>query len=41
MSAQIIGFENNQRISTQKLLQQIYAALEAGETEFEVLSSVV
>jgi NADPH-dependent glutamate synthase beta subunit-like oxidoreductase/Pyruvate/2-oxoacid:ferredoxin oxidoreductase delta subunit len=39
MAAQITGFENNQRISTQKLLQQIYAALEAGETEFEVLSS--
>lgn len=40
MSAQIIGFdENKKRISTQDLLQQIYAALEKGETEFEVLSS--
>jgi NADPH-dependent glutamate synthase beta subunit-like oxidoreductase/ferredoxin len=38
--AQIIGFdEKKQRISTQQLLQQIYRALEAGETEFEVLSS--
>jgi NADPH-dependent glutamate synthase beta subunit-like oxidoreductase/Pyruvate/2-oxoacid:ferredoxin oxidoreductase delta subunit len=38
--AQIIGFdENKKRISTQQLLQQIYSALEAGETEFEVLSS--
>jgi len=40
MSAKINGFdENNKRISTQQLLQQIYASLEAGETEFEVLSS--
>jgi NADPH-dependent glutamate synthase beta subunit-like oxidoreductase/Pyruvate/2-oxoacid:ferredoxin oxidoreductase delta subunit len=40
MSANIIGFdENKQRISTQALLQQIYRALESGETEFEVLSS--
>ena len=40
MAAYINGFdENNQRISTQQLLQKIYAALEAGETEFEVLSS--
>ncbi len=40
MPAQIIGFDDNKkRISTQKLLQQIYQALEAGETEFEVLSS--
>ncbi len=40
MAAQIQGFdENNKRVSTQSLLQQIYAALEAGETEFEVLSS--
>jgi NADPH-dependent glutamate synthase beta subunit-like oxidoreductase/Pyruvate/2-oxoacid:ferredoxin oxidoreductase delta subunit len=39
MAAEINGFENNQRISTQQLLQQIYAALEAGETEFNVLSS--
>ncbi|GAB4557394.1 MAG: FAD-dependent oxidoreductase [Geothermobacteraceae bacterium] len=40
MAAKIIGFdENNKRISTQQLLQKIYAALEAGETEFEVLSS--
>ena len=36
MSAQIIGFdEKNRRISTQQLLQQIYAALEQGETEAE------
>ena len=40
MAAHINGFDkNNQRISTQQLLQKIYAALEAGETEFEVLSS--
>jgi NADPH-dependent glutamate synthase beta subunit-like oxidoreductase/Pyruvate/2-oxoacid:ferredoxin oxidoreductase delta subunit len=40
MSAQIIGFDEQQkRISTQQLLQKIYAGLEAGETEFEVLSS--
>jgi len=40
MAAQINGFdENNKRISTQALLQKIYKALEAGETEFEVLSS--
>ena len=40
MAAQIIGFDDkNQRISTQVLLQQIYHSLEAGETEFEVLSS--
>jgi len=40
MAAKIIGFdENNRRISTQQLLQKIYAALEAGETEFEILSS--
>ncbi|HAD05344.1 MAG TPA: 4Fe-4S ferredoxin, partial [Desulfuromonas sp.] len=40
MPAQIIGFDaNNKRISTQQLLQKIYAGLEAGETEFEVLSS--
>jgi len=40
MSAEIIGFDkNNKRISTQQLLQQIYAALERGETEFQVLSS--
>ncbi|AMV71180.1 FAD-dependent oxidoreductase [Desulfuromonas carbonis] len=38
--AQISGFDtNNKRISTQQLLQQIYKSLEAGETEFEVLSS--
>ncbi|MGM0415345.1 MAG: FAD-dependent oxidoreductase [Thermodesulfobacteriota bacterium] len=30
---------DNHRISTQSLLQQIYAALEQGETDFEVLSS--
>ena len=40
MSAKIIGFdENNQRISTQQLLQQIYGALDAGQTEFEILAS--
>ncbi len=40
MPAQIIGFdEKNQRISTQQLLQKIYAGLEEGQTEFEVLSS--
>ncbi len=40
MPAQIIGFDDNKkRISTQQLLQKIYAALESGETEFEVLSS--
>ena len=40
MPAQINGFDENQkRISTQQLLQQIFTALEAGETEFEVLSS--
>jgi NADPH-dependent glutamate synthase beta subunit-like oxidoreductase/Pyruvate/2-oxoacid:ferredoxin oxidoreductase delta subunit len=39
MPAQIVGFESNRRISTQELLQKIYASLEAGETEFEILSS--
>ena len=40
MTAKIQGFnENNNRISTQELLQQIYAALGRGETEFEVLAS--
>lgn len=40
MSAKIIGFdEKDQRISTQQLLQKIYAALDSGETDFEVLSS--
>ncbi len=39
MAIKIAGFENNRRISTQKLLQKIYAALDAGETDFEVLSS--
>jgi NADPH-dependent glutamate synthase beta subunit-like oxidoreductase/Pyruvate/2-oxoacid:ferredoxin oxidoreductase delta subunit len=40
MAANINGFDqNNKRVSTQQLLQQIYAALEQGETEFEVLSS--
>ena len=40
MSAKIIGFDqNNQRVSTQQLLQQIYAELENGQTEFEILSS--
>ena len=39
MAAEIIGFEDNKRISTQQLLQRIHAALEGGETEFQVLSS--
>nr|WP_320049817.1 FAD-dependent oxidoreductase [uncultured Desulfuromonas sp.] len=40
MAAQINGFDaKNRRLSTQVLLQNIYASLEAGETEFEVLSS--
>lgn len=39
MAAQINGIEQNKRISTQDLLQQIYQSLEQGETEFEVLSS--
>ena len=40
MTAKIQGFnENNNRISTQGLLRQIYAALDHGETEFEVLAS--
>jgi NADPH-dependent glutamate synthase beta subunit-like oxidoreductase/glutamate synthase domain-containing protein 3/Pyruvate/2-oxoacid:ferredoxin oxidoreductase delta subunit len=40
MTAKIHGFnESKTRISTQDLLMQIYAALEQGETEFEVLSS--
>lgn len=40
MSVKIVGFDQeNKRISTQQLLQQIYSALESGKTEFEVLSS--
>ena len=40
MAAQINGFNaDKRRISTQILLQQIYTALDNGETEFEVLSS--
>jgi NADPH-dependent glutamate synthase beta subunit-like oxidoreductase/glutamate synthase domain-containing protein 3/ferredoxin len=40
MAAIISGYDaNHRRISTQTLLQQIYAALEQGETEFEVTSS--
>ncbi|MDY0189843.1 MAG: FAD-dependent oxidoreductase [Desulfuromonas sp.] len=40
MATLINGFDAKQRrISTQILLQQIYAALENGETEFEVQSS--
>jgi NADPH-dependent glutamate synthase beta subunit-like oxidoreductase/glutamate synthase domain-containing protein 3/Pyruvate/2-oxoacid:ferredoxin oxidoreductase delta subunit len=40
MSAFISGFdEQNKRISTQQLLQKIYASLEQGETEFEILAS--
>lgn len=40
MTAQIIGYDEKQkRISTQQLLQKIYTALDAGETEFEITSS--
>ena len=40
MTVQLKGFDDsNNRVSTQVLLQQINAALEQGETEFEVLSS--
>ena len=40
MAVEINAFkENNERISTQVLLQQIYAALENGETDFKILSS--
>jgi len=40
MPAFISGFdEQNKRISTQQLLQKIYAALDQGETEFEILAS--
>lgn len=40
MAAEINGFDaDERRISTQILLQQIYTALDNGETEFEVLSS--
>ncbi len=40
MAAEIIGFDKNKkRISTQQLLQEIYSALDKGETEFEILSS--
>ena len=40
MAAKITGFDqDNKRISTQQLLQQIYQQLEQGETEFEILSS--
>jgi NADPH-dependent glutamate synthase beta subunit-like oxidoreductase/glutamate synthase domain-containing protein 3/Pyruvate/2-oxoacid:ferredoxin oxidoreductase delta subunit len=40
MAAFISGFdEHNKRISTQQLLQKIYAALDSGETEFEILAS--
>ncbi len=40
MAAQINGFNaDGRRISTQILLQQIYTALDNGETEFEVLAS--
>jgi len=40
MAAFISGFdEQNKRISTQQLLQKIYASLEQGETEFEILAS--
>ncbi|MEJ2470789.1 MAG: FAD-dependent oxidoreductase [Desulfuromonadales bacterium] len=40
MAAIITGYDDRQRrISTQQLLQQIYAALDSGETDFEVTSS--
>ncbi|UFS69307.1 FAD-dependent oxidoreductase [Geomonas sp. RF6] len=40
MAAFISGFDDqNKRISTQQLLQKISAALEGGETEFEILAS--
>jgi len=40
MPVKIVGFDKNkQRISTQQLLRKIYAALEKGETKFEVHSS--
>lgn len=40
MPVKINAFNDNKdRISTQSLLQQIYAALEQGETDFEILSS--
>jgi NADPH-dependent glutamate synthase beta subunit-like oxidoreductase/glutamate synthase domain-containing protein 3/Pyruvate/2-oxoacid:ferredoxin oxidoreductase delta subunit len=40
MAAFISGFdEQNKRISTQQLLQKIYAALDQGETEFEIQAS--
>jgi NADPH-dependent glutamate synthase beta subunit-like oxidoreductase/ferredoxin len=40
MPVKISAFKDNQeRISTQSLLQQIYTALEQGETDFEILSS--
>jgi len=40
MATKITGFnDGNVRISTQEVLQQIYAALNQGETEFELLSS--
>ncbi len=32
-------FSNNKRISTQALLQQVYSAMQAGETEFEIDAS--
>ncbi|NOY14535.1 MAG: FAD-dependent oxidoreductase [Deltaproteobacteria bacterium] len=40
MALEIIGFDDDKkRISTQQLLQKIYAGLDKGETEFEILSS--
>ena len=40
MAAIITGYDAKERsISTQVLLQQIYAALDNGETEFEITSS--
>lgn len=40
MPVSINGFDDSKkRISTQQLLQQIYAAMEQGKTDFEILSS--
>ena len=36
---QITTYSDNRRISTQDLLQQIYAAIADGETDFEIEAS--
>ena len=36
---QLTTYANNQRTSTQELLQQIYAAMDEGETEFAIDAS--